>query len=283
MSLWRARAPRAGLATLLVALAALLLVGCEQRAAVLIDERYEAGGLERVSILVEDGGVNLREGDAGEVRVTGQRIDGLHEYDAQVGAGEARIEMLRTRRLVPGFGNDGGHLDVTVPRGVRVEIEASNGTIEVVGDFDARRLVTSNGRVVAEGAHGDLEARTSNGEIRVTAHEGALDAHTSNGRIAIEGQSGGAVALETSNGRIEYRGAFEAGTENRAETSNGSILIELEGEPSLTLEARTSNSSIASRYALLDSDRTDNTLSGRIADGAAQLTLRTSNGTIEVR
>jgi DUF4097 and DUF4098 domain-containing protein YvlB len=268
---------------LLIALTALLLVGCEQRAAVLIDERYEAEGLERVSILVEDGGVNLREGAADEMRITGQRIDGLHEYDVQVGAGEARIELLRTARLVPGFGNDGGHLDVTVPSGVVVEIEASNGTIEVVGDFDARRLVTSNGRVVAEGVHGDLEVRTSNGEIRLTNHEGALDAHTSNGRIAIEGQSGGAIALETSNGRIEYRGTIEAGTENRAQTSNASILIELEGEPSLTLEARTSNSSIASRYALLDSDRTDTTLTGRIADGAAQLTLRTSNGTIEVR
>lgn len=91
------------------------------------------------------------------------------------------------------------------------------------------------------------------------------------------------MAAETSNGAIEYRGELAPGTANRLHASNGRVTVELLGQPSVTVDAQATRGTVGSRYALLDTTRSDGTLRGRIGEGAAALEVRTSNAAIELR
>ncbi len=256
---------------------------CAPRPLVAFGERFEAPSTVRLKVLVEDGGVTVTEGPAGAVIVSGEHPEDVHDYAGSLAAGEARIELKRRSSFEARIGQRGAHMEVQVPAGSTVEVDASNGPVRVVGSFEVGRVKASNGPVEVTGGRGALTIEGSNGSIAVDRHEGPLSVRGSNGPLRIEGQRGGAVQLATSNGLIRYSGAIDAGTDNSMESSNGPIEVVVDGTASFALDATTSNSGITSRFAVLDGTKTDARLSGRVGNGEARLTIRTSNGPVEVR
>lgn len=260
-----------------------LIAGCAPRPLVAFGERFDAPSTVHLKVLVEDGAVTVSEGPVGAVTVSGEHPEDVHDYSASVAAGEARIELKRRRSFEARIGQRGAHMEVQVPTGSTVDIEGSNGPVRVTGAFEVSRVKASNGPVEVHDARGALTAETSNGGVTIGNHNGALIARSSNGPIQVANQRGGAVQLTTSNGAVRFEGAIEAGSDNALETSNGPIEVVLAGTPSFILDATTSNAGVTSRFALLDGTKSDSRLTGRVGDGQARLTLRTSNGPIEVR
>lgn len=258
-------------------------VACAPRPLVAFGERFDAPSTVRLKVLVEDGGVTVTEGPAGAVIVSGEHPEDVHDYAGSFAAGEARIELKRRRSFEARIGQRGAHMEVQVPAGSTVEVDTSNGPVRVVGSFEVGRVKASNGPVEVTGGRGALTIEGSNGSIAVDRHEGPLSVRGSNGPLRIEGQRGGAVQLTTSNGPIRYSGAIDAGTENSMESSNAPIEVVVDGTASFALDATTSNSGITSRFAVLDGTKTDARLTGRVGNADARLTLRTSNGPVEVR
>ncbi len=260
-----------------------LTVGCAPRPLVAFGERFDTPSTVRLKVLVEDGAVTVTEGPPGAVIVGGEHPLDVHDYSGAVAAGEARIELKRRRSFEARIGQRGAHMEVQVPAGSTVEVDGSNGPVRITGPFEVSRVKASNGPVEVNAARGALVAETSNGRVAVSNHDGALVARTSNGPIEVTDQRGGLVQLVTSNGAIRLEGAIEAGGEHTLETSNGPIEVIVTGTPSFTLDATTSNGGVTSRFALLEGTKSDSKLTGRVGDGQARLTLRTSNGPIEVR
>ena len=279
------RIARAGLVALAIALV-VLATACATRPIVSIDERYPVESLSRVRLLVEDGAVTVAEGRPGQILVTGEHPEGAHDYAATVAAGEARIELRKPRGLRglrPVLGQRGAHLDVILPPGVTVEVEASNGPVTVTGPFRLERVKSANGAVHVNGALGALAIETSNGPTSIQAHRGQLEIKGSNGQVDVVEQRDGGVSITTSNGAIRYHGTIEGAGANLFETSNGFLEVIVAGTPSFTLDATTSNGGITSKFALLDGTKSDSRLTGRVGDGPTKLVVRTSNGAIEVR
>jgi hypothetical protein len=124
---------------------------------------------------------------------------------------------------------------------------------------------TVNGSVETGALVGDVEAHTVNGEIRVSA-TGYAEARTVNGSIIASLGSADwprPLAFHTVNGSITLNLPPEIGAMVNAETLNGSINTNFE----VTVEGRFSR----------------RRMNGTIGDGRHQLSLKTVNGSINIR
>jgi hypothetical protein len=124
---------------------------------------------------------------------------------------------------------------------------------------------TVNGEVEAESLAGDVRAHTVNGKIRI-ATSGRAEGQTVNGSIIARlGQAAGSRPLDF-------------------ETVNGSIELQLPAAANATLHASTVNGHISTDFPLMIRGRlTGREISGTIGQGGPELSLRTVNGSIDLR
>jgi DUF4097 and DUF4098 domain-containing protein YvlB len=176
----------------------------------------------------------------------------------------------------------GADVLITVPVKSELDLETSNGPIELRGTAGSASLATSNGRIVVEELRGDVNARTSNGAIDVARMEGNGVFRTSNASVNLQ-QVTGEVDAQTSNGRISCIGNMTTGGSNRLITSNGAVDVELLGMPSVSLAAQTSNAKVTCKWPITATETGDNQLVGVIGDGQANLYIRTSNASVTIR
>lgn len=137
--------------------------------------------------------------------------------------------------------------DVTVPRSMSLDVETTNGTIEV------------------NGVSGLLKVETTNGSIRLDRCAGNVDAETTNGRVTAELLS------------------VDRTRSNRLTTTNGKIVLTVPSSLAADIDASTTNGSIDSELAVTTQSIGRHSLRGAINGGGAALRLRTTNGSIEIR
>ena len=149
----------------------------------------------------------------------------------------------------------------------------------------AMNLETSNGSIEVTGVDGNVRCDTSNGSVRVIDCRGSVDVKTSNGKIRLEGESLASVRARTSNGSVQVTGSLEPGS-HEIQTSNGSIQVDLSGTP-LSVMATTSNGSVTANGQKLNKGEAITlgpmSESEAASDASiAALSLRTSNGSITI-
>ena len=175
-------------------------------------------------------------------------------------------EVKRRWGWLPWRWQDGGaHIHVTVPRQADVKARSSNGTITLRDIAGTGELRTSNGNITVKEVDGQFNLKTSNGGITVLEADGQFD-------------------LKTSNGGIRFQGGLEPRSDNTFKTSNGNITAALSGEPpNVRVKADTSNGGIRLDKAItVDGNMSKNHITGVMGDGSANLTLKTSNGSITI-
>lgn len=175
----------------------------------------------------------------------------------------------------------GVDFDVIVPAEARVNVETSNGAIDLAAILGTIRLDTSNGAIDVRRSEGSLFAETSNGRVEVVDFVGELRIDTSNGEVWLEDVVG-LVDAETSNGSIRYSGSPADGVANRLRTSNGSITARVPVDASIAFEARASSGKIRTDLPLVG-DTEGSEWSAQLNPPATiQFDLRTSNGSIRI-
>jgi len=137
--------------------------------------------------------------------------------------------------------------ELMVPRTMNLDLDNTNGGIEVSDVRGSHRIDTTNGRIELQRCAGDLDAETTNGAIRAEL---------------LEMTPGKSVRLETTNGRISLAAPTTLAANVDAATTNGSINTDL---PIATTRS--------GRHSLR----------GAINGGGPELWLRTTNGSIEIR
>ncbi len=137
--------------------------------------------------------------------------------------------------------------DITVPRSMSLNVETTNGAIEV------------------NGVSGTLKIETTNGAIRLDRCAGSVDGETTNGRITAELLS------------------VDRAQTNRLSTTNGKIVLTVPSSLAAEIDASTTNGSIDSELAVTTHSVGRHSLRGTINGGGAPLRLRTTNGSIEIR
>lgn len=150
-----------------------------------------------------------------------------------------------------------------LPRGHRLDLATTNGSLRVNAPSVGATLRTSNGSVRAHDVAGPVEATTSNGSVRLYDCVGSTTVRTTNGSVRLFLDSlAGDVNVQTSNGSIT---AYLRPTVDAAVslgTSNGSAELDLPG--TITSKSR-------------------NALEGTIGRGTHKLVLQSSNASVRVR
>ena len=125
--------------------------------------------------------------------------------------------------------------------------------------------------------------RTVNGEVETGAMNGDVEAFAVNGSISVA--ASGYVIAHTVNGSINASvGSADWPCELSFETVNGEITLNLPDATSAHVNAETLNGSINTDFPMTVQGRfSRRRLNGTIGDGKHQLTLKTVNGSINMR
>ena len=266
----------------LVLVASLLLAGCTLGPTETREDRFTVAGPVRLVVDSQNGRIEVQAGRDDEVHVQATlRRAGRLDYEVRQEGDTITVTSRKTRRVVFGIG-PGTDLVITVPTNTVVDLDTSNGRIELTGIHGSGSLDTSNGSLVLADVVGDFVGDTSNGSITIETMEGSARLSTSNSRVDVR-DAVGEFDIESSNGRITFSGELLPGGRNRLESSNGRVEVELQGIPSVTLDASTSHGDVSSELPILITVMKDKELTGTIGNGEADLLIRTSNGDITIR
>lgn len=235
-------------------LAAVAMTGINVFGASTTDRTATFDGVTGITLDLDNASVDLVAG--GNEVVVDQRVrTGRFGGEATAEVDDGRLEVVLDCSSLAWFSfgrGCRGEYVITVPAGIPVDGESSNGAIRI------------------DGLDGLVNVGTSNGEVMVTNTAGPLRLDSSNGRIVGTDLASPDVTATTSNGQISL--SFAAPPHDVvADTSNGEIVVEVpdDGQP-WTVDATTSNGQVSTDIATDPS-------AGRT------LQLHTSNGSIDVR
>jgi DUF4097 and DUF4098 domain-containing protein YvlB len=233
------------------------------------DRTFDVRPGARVALANVNGNITIRAWDQPRVRIQAQKkVHASGDKDAKAAMAELKIEIVQSDgglRVVTRYPKRGDGLDfldwmfgggrvnasvtyeVDVPRSMSLDLDNTNGGIDVSDIRGSHRIETTNGRISLARCAGDIEAETTNGGIRAEL-------------LAVT--PGKAMSLSTTNGRISLSAPTTLAAHVDAATTNGSINTEL---PITT-------TSKAGRHSLR----------GDLNGGGPELRLRTTNGSIEI-
>lgn len=162
---------------------------------------------------------------------------------------------------IPFFGSCAVSYEITVPEGIRVDVETVSGRISVDGLDGELELSTTSGAVRVSDNVGDVDVETTSGRIELDGVRGAVEAESVSGDIVVAGR-GESLTASTTSGRVDAS-EFEAETVS-AESTSGDVAL---GGGFTTAEA----SSVSGRIEVSTGDRFD------------VLALESTSGSIDVR
>jgi DUF4097 and DUF4098 domain-containing protein YvlB len=158
------------------------------------------------------------------------------------------------------------HYYIQVPSKTRLQLETSNGEIQVRGTSGSLVGQTVNGTIDVTSTSGRVEVNTTNGNIRLVGIQGATRASTTNGEI-----------------RAEIR-RLDPGAGVELTTTNGDLTAILPAELKAELEATTTNGRVSVGFPVEMVGRASSKMvRGKIGGGGAAVSLTTTNGNIVVK
>jgi hypothetical protein len=136
---------------------------------------------------------------------------------------------------------------------------------------------------VAKGVKVDLN--TVNGSVDVSGATAAVDAETVNGRVDVA-TLGGPVSARTVNGsvRATIEHLIKSAEPLELETVNGSVQLEAPADLSADVDAETTNGGIQSDFPLtISSGMIGKHIHGTVGQGGRRVELHTTNGSVKLR
>jgi hypothetical protein len=244
----------------------------------------EAGGEVRVDS--QNGRISVEAWNRSEVRIQITR-------EVRSGSDEQAADLMKQLRADVEVGKDHIAIKSVYPKrvqnvGIWDVLGQRVGAVNIHYYLQVPReteldLRTSNGEVRVRGTTGDVTAATTNGGIDVSGVTGALDVRTTNGEIQLSGIDGSASG-GTTNGTVEAElDRLAAGGEVDLSTTNGDVTVALPANLAATLDATTTNGRVRVAFRVTtQGDISSKRIRGTIGGGGIPISLRTTNGNIEI-
>lgn len=280
-------------------LAAGLLAAANLPAATAIDESRPVNADARVKITNISGLIRVTGWDRNEVQVTGELGEGVEELAMEGGPDSLSIEVRypegRHERRV-----EETRLEVSVPRGARLEangvsadvfaegltgdvrLNSVSGDVHAELDTDAAvRLNSVSGDVDLEGRVGGATLETVSGDIRAEGIAGEVRVKTVSGDAELEGGAIRRLDMETVSGDLDAAFGLAGSADVRAKSLSGEITLRLPGDASTRILAETYSGAIESDFgaAVKDGRRLDATA----GQGDANITVETFSGEVVIK
>jgi Putative adhesin len=193
-------------------------------------------------------------------------------------------------------------IEVRMPMNADLQLQTSNGGVNVSSVSGHVSIHTTNGEINAEQLTGTIDIGSTNGKVILGTLSGAVKVHTTNGAIRAD-HLVCRCALETTNGQVDVAGRFESldvtsangGIVARAEsgsrmsidwrvrTTNARVDLSVPADFKANLNASTVNGRITSDLPItVQGDRDRQELRGTLNGGGPEMNIRTTNGAIRV-
>lgn len=228
-----------------------------------LERRTEAEPKAVVSLCIASGDVIVRGWDRGEVRARIHDAGALRLLTPNVRP-SPRVEVLvsedKDAELGSGDCGSNERVELMVPRGATLEVEARSGHVEIAdvaatrikvlsGDINVRRVTES---VEVSCISGDVSVEDSSGPVRVVTVSGDVDARnvrrltpgdnlevsSTSGDVTIESVAHGQVSGMAVSGQVLYTGPLARGGSYDFRTISGDVTMELPADASFRLHAR---------------------------------------------
>jgi DUF4097 and DUF4098 domain-containing protein YvlB len=248
---------------------------------------------------------------SGMITVTGWdrpdvRISAVTDGDTRLrlDANPGRITLDVDHERSRGRHNNGdARYIVSVPRGVKLELEAVSGDVKATGSqgeidassvsgdvevSDGVRVVSVesvSGSVRATQVNGNLRAESVSGSVRAEAVSGSVDASTVSGTIRLVGVQSRDVRTETVSGNILYTGSIDAGGKYDFESHSGTIRLNIPRTAGANVSVETFSGDISSDFAVVRQPGRSSqggNFEFTIGDGRARISAQTFSGTIAI-
>lgn len=240
--------------------------------------------------------------DSGRI-VVPSRNGARRLVDIATSNGSITVKTYEGRDVVVEAGGGRRNRELRVPEGMhRIDIPERNVNVEEQGDTIKVRdesgnssitvtvpvetslhLRSSNGSINVDGVHGEIDAEANNGSMRLTNVAGSVLASTHNSKITATMDQVNPTkpsAFSTLNGSIDVTLPADLKAHMKMTTDNGSIYSDYDVTVSAGGATTQANNTPDGRYRL----RFDRTVQGTInGGGGADLTFRTTNGSIVIR
>lgn len=219
-----------------------------------------------IHVQTQNGKIRCVAGEVDEIEVeVDYKARGYTKEEAETAVERITIEQSNADGIaeltvnVPSDVSGGASVLLTMPKTSVLQLQSSNGAIEV------------------NGITGGVNATTTNGSIQVVDGSGVIQLQSSNGSLTIRGSGLETISATTSNGSVDLKGNLATGS-HEIRTSNGAINVELQGT-SADIRARMSNGKITVNGKKVEGD----SFSVGDDNDSSNLSLTTSNGTIRVQ
>lgn len=280
------------------------------------ERTLEIDGPVELDVRTGAGGIAVRQGSAGQVRIVG-RIEVRPRFGRSAAETEALVRRFETEPPVEvsgnqvgvGFGSDGEYREfwgnvlisyqIEVPRETALTSRTGSGSQEVAGVSGPVQAAAGSGSIVVNDVGGRVELRTGSGSIRADGIAGPIDADTGSGSVTLVQTVAGDVSVSTGSGSADLRGisgALRARTGSGRievqgqpsgrwdlETGSGSIRIELPPDAAFELDAHTGSGRIETEHPVAVRGAIERgRLGGEVRGGGPLLRARTGSGSITI-
>lgn len=178
--------------------------------------------------------------------------------------------------------NRGADLSITAPGKTRITVETLGGAIELRGIEASASGHTGGGSITIVDVSGEVTLDTSRGDVTVERFKGRLDVATEDGSVDVL-ESSGRFKARTGYGRVTFRGELmSSGMENSLESADGRMFVTLTNARDLRVDARASTVRFEAPSGFNATSQTDARVEGTLGTGVTPITLRASNGALDL-
>ncbi|MGZ9276604.1 MAG: DUF4097 family beta strand repeat-containing protein [Candidatus Limnocylindrales bacterium] len=223
-----------------------------------------------VVIRLRSGDVRLQGTDGDRVIVRSRGGRSLRDLAIETGDGSLSI----------GAESHSADLDLDVPAGVSIVVEAASADLSARGLGGDQRYRTSSGDVILSDVGGTIAVEAVSGDVEVTALGGStLSLRTVSGDVSLAATTLLALEIATTSGEVEVAGRFDGDGPFRIESVSGDTRLSPVND--VRVEMETISGDLSSR---LDAHRDDS--SGRrvlvIGQGGPTISIRSTSGDARV-
>jgi DUF4097 and DUF4098 domain-containing protein YvlB len=294
---------RLGVCATLVVAVPLSAKGQNDRAITQIDTtvRLERGGTVDLSLI--SGKIRVTGWDRPDVKLVASIESGTLQFDANSSRLSLSVDDNDDSRGHRHRNVGDARYDVSVPRGVRLILEAVSGDItatgsqgeieasSVSGDVDVTNGVREvsaeavSGSVRVSQVNGNLRAETVSGDVRAESVTGDVEATSVSGGIRLAGVQSRDVRSETVSGDIVYTGSVDPGGRYGFESHSGTIRLNIPRSTGAQFSVETFSGDVSTDFSVTipaGSRRREGRMEFTLGDGKAKITAQTFSGRIVV-
>ena len=264
--------------------------------------RLDKGGIVDLGLI--SGNIRVTGWDRPDVKISASIESGMLRFDANSSRVSLSVESSDDDRGHRRHNVGEARYEVSVPRGVKLILEAVSGDVTATGsqgEIDANSVsgdvrVTDavreanvesvSGSVTANHINGDLRAESVSGDVRAEDVSGKIEANTVSGGIRLIGAKSRDVRTESVSGDIIYTGTIEPGGKYGFESHSGTIRLNIPRSSGAQVSVETFSGDVSTDFQATvqpaQSRRRNGHFEFTIGDGRARITAETFSGRIEI-